>query len=742
MAAIAYRKRFLHLILSLFLLSAFQPSVKATVTASFSFSPPGTAPATISFINMSSSSGEQIISHSWNFGDGNVSTVANPVHIYTNPGFYMVRLAVTGSLSNSDTVVMVLVISQAPPTTTPVFANNMGKEFWAGYGHHQLMETGTNAQNMIFNFTTGNEPALVTIKLDSSGPVSWSRSYLIPANTSISTENIPKGIVNAIQSSSDPNHDARLFTDPPPLGFASEGLFRKKGIHIVSTAPVSVQAQIYAPLSSAITTLLPVESWGYNYYSINSEQRDANSSFSWVFVIAKEDNTIIQITPTAISRNGQPANTPFLISLMKGQIYQLPSYTDAQGIGGSLTGTIIRSIPGTDGNYHPIAVFAGSSRTGGESIPCGTGSGRDNEIQQLFPTTSWGKEFLTAPFSKASGSGPGMVLNADQFQTSIFKILVKDPTTVVRRNGVILNSLVNNSHYKFSSNTADVITADKPISIGQFMSGTTSCNGGLGDPDMVYPSPVELAVKKAIFNRTSREAIYATYVTVILPTSGIASLTIDGSNIFNYTYAHPNKAGYSVVIKGWPALYSTCTIRSDSSFAALCYGLGSAESYAFNAGTNLKIADSLDMKICAGAGSTNLPSNINGNLYKWQVNTGSGFTGIQDNSFYSGTSTATLQLSNLPHEWHGYKYRSIVDGEIGTTFTIKYSNQWTGAISNAWENPGNWSCGTVPGLTTDVIIPSGAIVVLTSNITIRSLSLHPGASFTVSTGFTITITNP
>lgn len=66
-------------------------------------------------------------------------------------------------------------------------------------------------------------------------------------------------------------------------------------------------------------------------------------------------------------------------------------------------------------------------------------------------------------------------------------------------------------------------------------------------------------------------------------------------------------------------------------------------------------------------------------------------------------------------------------------------NAWTGAINNDWNNPGNWGCGSVPLSTTDVVINTGAVVVVSTNTTINSLTLQPGVSFTVTTGTILTI---
>lgn len=58
---------------------------------------------------------------------------------------------------------------------------------------------------------------------------------------------------------------------------------------------------------------------------------------------------------------------------------------------------------------------------------------------------------------------------------------------------------------------------------------------------------------------------------------------------------------------------------------------------------------------------------------------------------------------------------------------------WIGMVSTAWENPANWSCGTLPDANTDVIINSGTVV-LNSNTSIRSFTIKPGVNFTVTPG--------
>ena len=68
-------------------------------TASFSWTPTTlTAPVTVSFTSTSSNAKE----FSWNFGDGNTSTLENPTNRYTTPGTYQVNLTVRNPSAPQD----------------------------------------------------------------------------------------------------------------------------------------------------------------------------------------------------------------------------------------------------------------------------------------------------------------------------------------------------------------------------------------------------------------------------------------------------------------------------------------------------------------------------------------------------------------------------------------------------------------------------------------------------------------
>ncbi|MDP4267421.1 MAG: hypothetical protein Q8880_08300, partial [Bacteroidota bacterium] len=53
--------------------------------------------------------------------------------------------------------------------------------------------------------------------------------------------------------------------------------------------------------------------------------------------------------------------------------------------------------------------------------------------------------------------------------------------------------------------------------------------------------------------------------------------------------------------------------------------------------------------------------------YKWQLNTGSGYVNLADTGRYTGTSTSTLNISNITASMNGYKYKCLVTGNCVAT---------------------------------------------------------------------------
>lgn len=64
---------------------------------------------------------------------------------------------------------------------------------------------------------------------------------------------------------------------------------------------------------------------------------------------------------------------------------------------------------------------------------------------------------------------------------------------------------------------------------------------------------------------------------------------------------------------------------------------------------------------CANMKKT-LISDITGTSYQWQVNNGSGFVNLSNNSMYANVNGQSLEILSLTTDYNNYQYRCIVDG--------------------------------------------------------------------------------
>ncbi len=426
--------------------------------------------------------------------------------------------------------------------------SNIGTEFWTGYMVHISGATGNSASAMILYIasdvaTTGT----VTITDNSFNPISFSV-----------TPNV-----------------ATLVTIPAAAYLGTNGT-QSKGIHIVSANPIAVYAHIYASAVSGATLLLPVNTLANDYYSLNYTQlSNATPSYSAFMVIATEDATTIQITPSAALIDGSKANVPFNITLNKGQVYQGLSNTD-------LTGTHITSVS-TGSGCKKIAVFSGSNK-----IYIGKpNNSSDNLFQQVYPTASWGKSYITVPLKSRV--------------YDVFRIVLSDPNTTVSLNGSVVpsSSFTNGLYYEFNTLstpvTNNVITADKPIQVVQYavtqgnnlLNNNKATAGDIGDPEMIYLNPLEQTIDHVTLYSTDKFKILNAFINVVLPTPAVSSFLLDGtSQASQFLPVAGNPAySYAQITVG---LGATHNISASQGFNAIAYGFGSAESYGYAAGTNVK----------------------------------------------------------------------------------------------------------------------------------------------------------
>lgn len=424
--------------------------------------------------------------------------------------------------------------------------SNKGTDFWVGWMNHVHGATGNRSSQMSLYLTSDVSTSGTVTIADGS----YTENFTITAN------------------------QVTIITVPASAYLALTGNFLK-GIHINAQKPIVVYAHIYADAVSGATLVLPVSVLAKEYISINYKQQsnEADASYSAFIVIATEDDTRVEITPVTSLLDGKPANTPFSINLKKGEVYQALSNAD-------LTGSKIHSVSVNGAACKKVAVFSGSGKV---YIGCNqtrNAQTSDNLFQQVYPQRAWGKNYITVPLSKRP--------------YDIFRIILSDPATRVTLNGQVLSASVftNGSYYEFSSTTPNVITADKQIQVVQYAVSQTqglNCNlvtNDLGDPEMIFLSPVEQSVNRVTLYSSGFYAIQNHYVNILIKKDHASSFTIDG--------AAPNGsfqpvAGNTDYLYGqFPVTVGTHTLAASEGFNAIAYGFGSRESYGYSAGTNVK----------------------------------------------------------------------------------------------------------------------------------------------------------
>lgn len=449
--------------------------------------------------------------------------------------------------------------------------SNRGKEFWLAYGfdYSFFHEAPVNNQELAI-YISAELATTVTVTITNTG---YTQTLNIPANTVNATILIPK---------SGPN-DARTLRD---------GL-QNRGIHIVSTEPVAVYAHVYSTMVSGATMLMPVETYGYSYHSINYYQTTSQSSpadwYSWFYVIASEDNTSIEITPSDTTKNGWLPGQTYTVNLSKGESYHVFGKAIFDGnpdnASKDMTGSKVISVVGADGKCHPVAVFSGSG-----GIRLCRGDGGEFIHQQVFPSQAWGTRYLT--YHTINNTNTNIV----ETNRNYYRVCVQDPTTVVRKNGVIMTGLIKNFFYEYMDSTGgDYITADKPILVSQYTPNKNQCWNfptttpsppSYGDPEMFYLSPIEQGQKSVLFYVSRKSSIDYVYTNIHLPTAAVASLRVDGAALpASQIIPHPNFPSYSVALARFTGAAAQHRITSDSAFNATVYGLGNFESYGYNVGT-------------------------------------------------------------------------------------------------------------------------------------------------------------
>lgn len=459
----------------------------------------------------------------------------------------------------------------------PVFAqdfSNKGREFWLVFPPHQ--PSGGQLANL---------SVYITSDLASSGKIEYggvSQNFTVQANQTVEI------VLDRNASYISSTESANFFAN-------RNRIVTNKGIKVTVDAdkpPVVVYAHMFAGFRSAASLILPTNVLGRSYYAMSWTQNPlstatgepARSQFS---VIATEDNTSVRVQ---VKRNGSNFGTPFVVDLPKaGDIYQ---YQDSSDISGSF----IESVSTAQNSCKRIGVFSGSSSLSittpnNLALGCGTVTltnqpSIDPLYQQSYPINSWGKKYVIVPFRGKNRLNVRVIASEDN---TLVKI--NGATPFVLNKGEIFTDLYN-VLAGVPNQPPFIFEADKPISVVQY-SLTQACDNPVGDPDMIFLNPVEQSINDITVFLSPKQAISDQNITVVIKNEGnaINSFRVNGNALPPGSFIPIGTSGFSYLHQQFTVpqgTNSSIRLTSDSGFNAIAYGFGSAESYGYSAGTNIK----------------------------------------------------------------------------------------------------------------------------------------------------------
>ena len=427
-------------------------------------------------------------------------------------------------------------------------ATTQGKEFWLsfisnGFKNHPQQGTWLRVQ------------LLVSAKRNCEGDIvnpntGWSHHFTVEANNVFSMD------LDETQVYVESNEYEQIVN---------------KGLQITTTDTVSVYCANIATYSFDASYVLPIQGLADDYIIQTAQQSsgvyDPTSAF---VIVATEDNTTIDITPSVNTLAGRQANQEFNITLNKGEAYQVRSN---QGWDGSrdLSGTRV-----TARDCKKIAIFNGNNLT---LVPANATSDIDCIFEQAMPLRSWGKKFVvTTSLDRSS---------------DYVKITSASDGNEIRRNGVVLTTLNANQSYTFelsNSQKSCYIEALHPCAV--YLYNTSSNGSGNGAPSMVWIAPIEQRIDQITFSTFNYEHdnvnIPNHYINIIVESQDIDKVYLDNellsANLFETVQGND---AYSFMRQR--ISHDVHHLHCPNGFNAHVYGFGDARGYAYMVGS--KAAD-------------------------------------------------------------------------------------------------------------------------------------------------------
>lgn len=441
-----------------------------------------------------------------------------------------------------------------------------GREFWLGFMSNldPANPNGQESPSSLELFVTANQVTKVEVFIFTDG--------------STRSITVTPGVTEKIIIS---------YNVDNPYAATLTGNIEKKAIRVTSDLPISLYAFNNRSNSADATVILPLSTLGSEYIAqtyfetppATDDVGFANSP-AQLLIVAPEDNTQVEITPSSNIISGSLKGQIDTVTLNSGDIYQLRSY-------GDLTGTRIKVIDNQSGNCEKVAVFGGNRWTrvtGGQDcsgVVQGTtdwtgGYAGDHLYEQMFPLNTWGKTYIVTPLKRRNNY--------------VYRVVASEDNTVLTVNGQVQSFTLNSGQYKdYVSSSVSVVSSEKPISVIQY-STSVSCDNnsatGDGDPFMIVLSPVDQRLRKITFNTLAATNISSYFLSVVKEI-GSDPVELNGSVVSNNLFSPVNNTNFSYAILNLEG-DKDYTLSNTSGFVANIYAYGGIESFGYAAGASLE----------------------------------------------------------------------------------------------------------------------------------------------------------
>ena len=435
-----------------------------------------------------------------------------------------------------------------------------GKEFWVSFMRNGYRNSTYNpTYEKLVLIASAKHACTVTV---SNPNLNWQQQFNILDNN-VSTIVVP---------------DSYGYND-------QKGGIANKGLYVTATDTISLYIANEAQNSYDAANVLPLEALGTHYMiqsnkSIGEQGGTGSSHYgesrAAFLVVATEDDTHVQITPSCLTFDDHTVGRPYSVTLNRGECYHVINKNAGSEFNrdGDFSGTLVTSEEGKK-----IAVFNGNCIT---SVPGGLATGYDHIFEQAMPTGHWGKRFVVT-----GTKAPGFY----NLQDDLVKITALHDNTTVYREGEELCQLNAGASATFEMHLASeecaYLESDGPIAVYLYNHSHQSGGGNnYGDPSMVWIAPVEQTVFEVNFSTFSGAQIQVHYVNIVCFTEHVSELTLDGNSIAGDFSEVPSAPQLSFARVGINA--GAHLLHCPGGLVAHVYGLGVQEGYAYTVGSSAK----------------------------------------------------------------------------------------------------------------------------------------------------------